>query len=389
MEKMTLTMNNQLDLKTDYSLQQFCKAVLKRRFPNELTKQEIYESDGDKINIACPYCGDSASDSHKKRGNLYLKTHTYKCYNDGCMVWVPLAKFISHFSTKYNLTLPGLEKKRVEFKPETTLKKRGFLIELLINREIGQKLLMFDDLVERFSLLPCSEADPESPVGRFVKKRKIDSLPVFESSCYYDSRQDKVYLFNLDLKSGRMLGFALRKLDDSMPGPKYNIKNYSELKKNGLVRDLEDSLIQEIDSLNNYFNVLNVDFSRPIIITEGQIDSMFLDNSIATTGVTKSKALLGNLVTKKNSRILFDNDKAGKQQSIELLKQGYQVFLWTKLISDLKKKYPQSARLLLDVKDINDLYLFLSIRDSSLTFVSFNSMLAQYFSDSAFDLILA
>jgi hypothetical protein len=186
-----------------------------------------------------------------------------------------------------------------------------------------------------------------------------------------------------------MLGFALRKLDDSMPGPKYNIKNYSELKKNGLVRDLEDSLIQEIDSLNNYFNVLNVDFSRPIIITEGQIDSMFLDNSIATTGVTKSKALLGNLVTKKNSRILFDNDKAGKQQSIELLKQGYQVFLWTKLIIDLKKKYPQSARLLLDVKDINDLYLFLSLRDSSLTFVSFISMLAQYFSDSAFDLILA
>lgn len=382
-------MNNQLNLKADYTLPQFCKAVLKKRFPNELPKQEIYESDGDKINIACPYCGDSVSDPHKKRGNIYLKTQTYKCYNDGCMVWVPLAKFIAYFSAKYNLTLPGLEAKRVEFKPETSLKKRGFLIEILINKEIGQKLLKFDELVERFSLMPCSKADPDSPIGKFIKKRKIDSLPVFESSCYYDSRQDKVYLFNLDLKSGRVLGFALRKISDSLPGPKYNIKNYSEFKQTGLVRNLEDNLIAEIDSLNNYFNVLNVDFSRPIIITEGQIDSMFLDNSIATTGVTKSKAFLGSLVTKKNSLILFDNDKAGKNQSIELLKQGYKVFLWTKLMSDLKKAYPKDSRLLLDVKDINDLYIFLSARDQSLTFASFNSMLIQYFSDSMFDLILA
>lgn len=386
---MTLTMNNQLNLTSNYSLPDFCKAVLKRRFPNELPKQEIYESDDDKINIACPYCGDSASDPHKKRGNIYLKTQTYKCYNDGCMVWVPMAKFISHFSLKYHLTLPGVESKRVEFKPQTSMKKRGFLIEFLINREIGQKLLKFDEIVQRFSLTPCSEAAPTSAIGRFVAKRKINSLPVFEASCYCDPRQDKVYLFNLDLKSGRILGFALRKLDDSAPGPKYNIKSYSELKKNGLVRDLEDDLIQEIDSLNNYFNVLNVDFSRPIIITEGQIDSMFLDNSIATTGVTKSKALLGSLVTKKNALILFDNDKAGKEQSIELLKQGYTVFLWTKLMSDLKKTYPKESRLLLDVKDINDLYIFLSTRDSSLNFASFNSMLTQYFSDSPFDLILA
>ena len=384
---MTLTMTNQLDISANYTLPEFCRAVLKRRFPNDANRQEIYESDLDKINIACPYCGDSATDSHKKRGNIYVKTQTYKCYNDGCMVWVPLEKFISYFSLKYNLTVPSLDKKKVEFTPKTSIKKRGFLIEILINREIGEKLLKFDDLVARFSLTPCSKAEEDSPVGRFVSKRKIDRLPVFESSCYYDSRQDKVYLFNLDLKSGRVLGFALRKIDDSMPGPKYNIKSYSELKQNGLVKGMEDDLVQEIDSLNNYFNVLNVDFSRPIIITEGQIDSMFLDNSIATTGVTKSKAFLGNLVTKKNSLILFDSDKAGKDQTMELLRQGYKVFLWSKLLGDLKKKYPTKGRELSKVKDINDLFIFLIALQPDLNFKKFNQLVQEYFSDSPLDLI--
>ena len=128
-------------------------------------------------------------------------------------------------------------------------------------------------------------------------------------------------------------------------------------------------------------------FSRPIIITEGQIDSMFLDNSIATTGVTKSKSFLGNLVTKKNSLILFDNDKAGKRESMTLLNQGYKVFLWSKLMVDLKKKYSSDARKLAEVKDINDLYVFMLSKNSSVDFTSFNQMILQYFSDSVLDLI--
>ena len=37
----------------------------------------------DRINFACPYCGDS-HDSHKKRGNIYWKTLMFHCYNGGC-----------------------------------------------------------------------------------------------------------------------------------------------------------------------------------------------------------------------------------------------------------------------------------------------------------------
>lgn len=382
-----MLLNKTFSLTVNTSVRDFCQSVLNHRFPGDQVRQEINDSDGDKLNFACPYCGDSAHDPHKKRGNLYLGTGTYKCYNDGCSVWVPLEKFVSNFAIKYGLDVPAVSRKP-EFKPKLSPKKRGFLIEFLINREVGRKLLDFGEIVSRFSLKPCKDADPDSQVGRFIANRGIERLKSFEQSCYYDSRQDKIYIFNLDLKSGKVLGFALRKLDDSQPGPKYNIKNYSELKKNGLVRGMEEEFISEIDQLNNYFNVLNVDFTRKVTITEGQIDSMFVENCIATTGVTKSKALLHSLVTKKNSRILFDNDKAGKSQTIELIKKGYSVFLWNKAIYALRRDYPESMRSIREIKDVNDLFRFLQSKDPDLDFEKFNLFLDRYFSDSPFDLLL-
>ena len=37
----------------------------------------------DRLNFACPYCGDS-SDQYKKRGNVYFKSLQFHCYNGGC-----------------------------------------------------------------------------------------------------------------------------------------------------------------------------------------------------------------------------------------------------------------------------------------------------------------
>ena len=34
----------------------------------------------DRLNFACPYCGDS-TDVHKKRGNIYWKNLSFHCYN--------------------------------------------------------------------------------------------------------------------------------------------------------------------------------------------------------------------------------------------------------------------------------------------------------------------
>ena len=81
----------------------------------------VYDS-GDKLNFACPYCGDSAHDSKKKRGNLYPERGFYKCYNDGCGVKADLPKFISKFSLKYSLGVPDLKSSEVKWVAETSIK---------------------------------------------------------------------------------------------------------------------------------------------------------------------------------------------------------------------------------------------------------------------------
>jgi hypothetical protein len=375
-----------INLLTGYNIHQFIKDLLKKRFPEDRFKQEVYES-GDKINFACPYCGDSKSDSRKKRGNLYPDRSFYKCYNDGCGVKVDLTKFISKFSLKYSLGVPDIKSPEVKWTPQTTRKKRGSLIEFLISKNVGDHLLRIDAMVDRFSLSPCCEADADSRVGSFIRNRSLLDLPLFNECAYFDSRDDKIYLFNIDLKSGKVLGFAIRRIGEDVIGPKYLIKNYSELKKNGLVRNVEDDIVSDIDSINNYFNVLNVDFSKPILVTEGQIDAMFLNNSIATTGISKSKLLLENLLSKSNTLILFDSDVAGKTQSVDLIKKGYRVFLWNKMMADLRKKYNADYRNVRLIKDVNDLYSFMLKHDSSLTFDSFNATVLQYFSESPLDLL--
>jgi hypothetical protein len=197
---------------------------------------------------------------------------------------------------------------------------------------------------------------------------------------------DKIYIFNLDLRSGKVLGVSLRRIGDG-PGPKYNIRNYSEFKKTGLIREVSDDIVSKVDAINNYFNILNVDFKYPVIVTEGQIDAMFLRNSIATTGVTKSKALLGTLLSKNNALILFDNDKAGRTESIKLIKAGYRVFMWANLIDDLKARYPESVKDILNIKDVNDLYNFYVKVNGEVSYDQFNDDISKYFTQSIYDMI--
>lgn len=369
----------------DESVKKFVELLLIERFPREKNRHQINSDDAQKLNFCCPYCGDSERDSSKKRGNLYLKTQSYKCFNDGCQVWVPLNKFVSTFALKYSLEIPKIQvdsSKRIKVSP-----KKGNIIESIVNPKVRNSLLDFLELKNRFFLKPCKEAPPDSPIKKYVDSRKITSLPAFEQTCYYDSSQDKIFIFNLDIRSGKVLGLSIRRISDDSGGPKYNIKNYSEFKKTGLVSNVDDEIIQKIDSINNYYNILNVNFNEPVIVTEGQIDSMFLRNSISTTGVTKSKAILESILSKPSSRILFDNDKAGKTEEIKLIQLGYQVFLWSKLISDLKSKYSDSIKEIIKIKDINDLYLFYSSR-SDISFDQFNDILEDYFSDSIYDLYL-
>ena len=143
-----------------YKIQDFVQDVLGLRFNGDHHKTQINSEDSDKLNFACPYCGDSEKDPTKKRGNLYLTTQSYKCFNDGCLTWVPLNKFISTFALKYSLNLPSMEDRKESRRPIRQETKRGFLIEFLMNPKVKNSLVDFSSLQSRFFLPPCKHAPP-------------------------------------------------------------------------------------------------------------------------------------------------------------------------------------------------------------------------------------
>lgn len=375
-----------IDFDQTKSILDFCKDVLRLRFPNDPVRHQVNDSSQDKLNFCCPFCGDSKTDKNKKRGNLYLKTKTYKCYNDGCGTLLSLEKFFSKLGVKYGLLAPDVTP-NVDLKIQASPKKRGFIFEFLLNHESRKSLLNLSSLAERFELKRCIDAPSSSSVGRYVRSRFLHHTPGFEKTCYYDQLDDKVYIFNVDLKSDSVLGMAMRYIMPRSNGIKYNIKNYSEYKKSGLVTGLEDDFIEKINQLNNYFNLLNIDFSKTITLVEGQFDSLFIENCVATTGVSKSKRMLSDFAVKKKTRILFDNDSAGLHHSIELLREGYLVFLWSMVNQQLKKDYPDEIQSIKKIKDINDLFIFMYAMDSNLDFKKFNKFIDGYFSNSTLDLI--
>jgi hypothetical protein len=370
--------------KAGYEVIDFVKDLLKIRFKRDPLKSQVNCDTDGKLNFACPYCGDSETDRSKKRGNLYINTGSYKCFNDGCLKWAPLSKFISEFSLRYSLPIPDFKKEEAKIKIDVRSKRASIFTDILDPR-VNSSLLKIEDLADRFFLSPCKDAPHDSEIWQYIKDRKLTDLPGFENSCYYDRSQEKIFIFNLDYRSGKVLGLSMRKTREDLPGPKYNIKTYSDFKEGRLI-DLSDDLISKIDRINGFFNIMNVDFSRPIIILEGQLDSMFIRNSMAISGVSKSKKDLKNIVPISRSFILFDNDKAGRSAAIEMIQSGYRVFLWSKLVADLRREFPDLRKEINVIKDINDLYVFFNDH-SGLTLDQFNDRIFSYFSESAYDLI--
>jgi hypothetical protein len=363
----------------------FVKLLLEKRFPDTPEKQKIDHGAEHKLNFACPICGDSQKKISKKRGNLYLDTKHYKCFNDGCMAYMSLTEFVAKMSRRFSILMPSFV---LEDTDPTIQNKRvdNQLVRFLTSDT--SKLIRITDVINRFSLKRLDSVPEDSVALQFIKRRNLDKIPDYGDFLYTDHSDSRVYIFNFDRQSGKVLGLATRSLRDDVDR-KYIIKSYTELSQLFVQKNIEKSLIDDANFLNNYFNILNVSFSEPILLAEGQFDSLLITNCIATSGVSKARSILNNLGSKAGVRIIFDRDKAGKTQMMTLIKQGYSIFLWNKALQQIKRNHSDHQSLidLQQVKDINDLFSFLVKREPDTTVTSFTKFINGHFSETIFDLV--
>ena len=251
----------------------------------------------------CPYCGDSKKNKHKKRGSIYRKGDSilYNCFN--CGVGTNLGHLIEHCSPdlykEYKLewikeNAPGRYEKQMEAQ-----------FHEVVNSQ-SQEINWEDDHLA--SLKRLDKMSESHPAVQYVLKRDISKELL---TLFYFSPKFKTYANSLipgkfneeSLKNdyprlvipcfdrhGKMYAFSGRAFGDEQP-------KYLHIKL-----DTTKDMI---------FGMERLDFSKHIIVVEGQIDSIFLPNCIAVAGSSFDVEFVQKVKT--NCTLVLDNEPRNKQ----------------------------------------------------------------------------
>lgn len=287
---------------------------------------ELFKQKGDYVfNCRCPICGDSKKKKTKTRGYFYrTKDHIlYKCHN--CHVSMSLGNFLKtvdpYLFDQYRIEV------YTEANPTNTPKPD------------------YDQLIKK----PVFEHKP-------INLPTIESLP--------NGHYAKDYVIGRDIPQERWkdLYFAedfKQFIDETFPEHnKKLIEGESRLilpffdEKNILQgvqgRALDESKIRYItiranEDMKKVFGLNRIDFTKPIYVVEGPIDSLFLENSIATMDASLYRVL--EIVGNYDYVFVSDNEPRNKEILKAMrrnIESGKKVCIWPSNI---------------EAKDINDMVL--------------------------------
>lgn len=286
--------------------------ILDRSFPGTYEKRRIADRE-ERLNFACPYCGDSYADDHKKRANIYYKEYGFHCYN--CGKHVQLDEFLKDFGkdidSSEKVFLHDIKKKTIE--RANIAQQKAF--EYYIDFEMLDKYAIDKgQIMRKFRLV---EAKLNSKMREYLEGRCQYGSEKFA----YEPRNEKLFIFNFT-KSGKVLGFQVRNFKYS---PKYVTYELEMIyKKLGL--DIPDNdEFREANKLSSCFGLNTVDFGKDIIVTEGPMDSFLVDNGMCVCGLKKAFPF-----DFANIKYMYDYDLPGVKKSLEIAKTGKSVFMWKK-----------------------------------------------------------
>ena len=294
-------------------------------------------------NFRCPYCGDSEKHRNKARGYLFTKNSglVYKCHN--CGVGRSFGNFLKdqamdlydeYVMERYKAGLTGKGRNVADptFKIEKPkFKKKGELqsIERLNNEHPAVGYLQGRQIPkEHFANLYytdkfCTWVNTQKPTFKDVKKDHPRIIIPFIDT------------------NGEWFGFQGRSLN-----PDDKLRYITIM--------LDESRIK-------VFGLNRVDFDKTVYITEGPIDSLYIDNAIAMAGADVDWSLLSN----KEAVFVFDNEQRNKEiitRMEKVIEKGYEIVIWPENLQE---------------KDLNDMYIAGHDVQSLVEFNTYSGLQAQ------------
>ena len=270
-------------------------------------------------NFRCPYCGDSQKSRTKARGFVYRKKNDlfYKCHN--CGVGTTLGKLIEHLDSKsykdYIMERYKSGVKTVNKEPEFKFNEPVFRSKDVCSTLNSLEELQDDHparkIIDRRNLPISSYKDlflcPE--FYKFTNKLIPNKFPSL------DGDHPRLLIPFRD-EEGEIFAYQGRAFGNEQP-------KYLTIK------------LQERDKI---FGLDKIDKREEVLVVEGPLDSLFLDNCIAVAG-----ADVPNLDC--DFTVVFDNEPRNKEllkQVEKAINRGHKICLW-----------PEG----MEYKDINDMIL--------------------------------
>jgi len=294
--------------------------ILIERFPSDFEKQQPYPRE-ERLNFACPYCGDSAKDSRKKRANIYYKGYGFHCYN--CKTHTSLETFLADFNKSLS-SAETIYTRNIHSKAIAQFAKedKNLDVSYFINPEILEKYALPRELI--FKHYGLSEID--EPSNKWIKKYLKQRFQTNHHVFGWDKKLFRLFIFNYT-KKGNVIGFQVRNFKSE---PKYITHTLDMIYKKIEIALPTDDHFHELTKLSFLFGIASTDFSQMITITEGPLDSFLIRNGMSVCGIDNDFPF-----EISNIRWMYDHDEPGTKKALERIHRGESVFLWKKFISDM------------------------------------------------------
>lgn len=341
--------------------------ILKNRFSNDIIKQK-YIKHIDRVEFACPICGDSLENPNKKRGNIWFENNSYKCYNCGYFSSVKNF-FIKMESDKYITELGDIiytlnlsDKFNIISNNDRIYTNISYIITD-IPKCVEKYGIVLSDFVKLLRLSPIQISPLFGYIkGRYIPKSKYNLF-------YYSNIFKNIIIVNIDVASQRVIGYTIRNFKGQSKYINYKLNTmYRHFKIN---YNEDDSMFKILDDMSAYYNITNIDINNTITYFEGPIDSMFVQNSIALNTVGAKLPIIT-----KDIKIILDNDIPGQKKALVYLNEGKYVFMW--------KKYLKSIGMTtygVDKVDFNDVIIYTKSNGKKIKDID------KYFTNNKMDLL--
>src|SRR6056300_542551 len=273
-------------------------------------------------NFRCPHCGDSKKSKTKARAYIYrIKNDMFfKCHNCGqgqnlanFLKFVDPSLYSQYILERYKGSAPATPTPKFDFKPvkfkdQTILDDLKSISDLsedhparlyCIKRKIPKKYFDILYLCDKFMTL--------------VNKVKPNTYKV-----YKDHPRLIIPFFDT---TGKLFAFQGRAFGNEQP--KYPTVKLDENKQ-------------------KVYGLERVNFQRPIFITEGPLDSLFIDNCLAAAG---ADLVLKNKIPNDQITYIFDNEPRNKEivkRMYSVVEKDFNVVIWPSEIQS---------------KDVNDMIM--------------------------------